>query len=379
MPKFALSLLVAAIALLTPSVADAQLLVGVQDDPVFVRLPSAYGGLGARGTMPARVGYARLAQLGASVLRIAVNWSVVEPHRAARSEDWRHYDAAVAATRRAGLTVQLVLAGPAPAWATADHHLGVYRPSSAAFARFAEAAALRYRGQVSTFSLWNEPNWWSSLKPNPLAPVLYRELYLAGYAAVKRADPQARVLIGELAPIGYRGAAIAPLRFLRELACRTSSLRPWGRCVPLVADGFAIHPYTLRWPPSFPGKGNDDVTTGSLPRLVRVLAGLARVRALSTPSGEPPPLSLTEYGWSPRYARGERRRAALTTAALRLVARVAQVREIVWYELAAPPPRPSSLWNTALLTHRGATTPVFTALREWIASAAATSPPSAGG
>jgi hypothetical protein len=47
------------------------------------------------------------------------------------------------------------------------------------------------------------------------------------------------------------------------------------------------------------------------------------------------------------------------------------VREIVWYELAAPPPHHPWLWNTALLTHRGGLTPVFNALRAWIASGAA--------
>ena len=47
------------------------------------------------------------------------------------------------------------------------------------------------------------------------------------------------------------------------------------------------------------GNGPDDVTTGSLPRLVRMLAALARVHALSTPSGQPPPLFLTEYDYVP--------------------------------------------------------------------------------
>src|SRR5205085_10480712 len=122
--------------------------------------------------------------------------------------------------------------------------------------------------------------------------------------------------------------------------------------------------YTLKWPPTFPGNGRDDVTTGSLPRLVGMLAALARVHALSTPSGEPPPVFLTEYGWSPHYVHSEKRRAALAAASFRIVARVPHVREIVWYELAAPPTRRRPLWNTALLTHRGAPTPVFTALRE---------------
>ena len=46
-----------------------------------------------------------------------------------------------------------------------------------------------------------------------------------------------------------------------------------------------------------------------------------------------------------------------------------QVREIVWYELAAPPAAHPPLWNTALLSHSGEPTPVFNALRTWIAHA----------
>jgi hypothetical protein len=366
----ALLLLLAALPACVPARAHAQLIVGVQDDPVFVRLPTSFGGLGTRSVLPAGVGYRRLTQLGANVLRIAVNWSAVERRRS-QPEDWSRYDAAVAAARTAGLAVQLVLTGPAPAFATANHRAGVYRPNPYAYAHFVQAAAIRYRGQVSAYSIWNEPNWWSSLKPNPLAPVLYRALYQAGYTAIRRADPQAQILIGELAPIGYGGSAIAPLRFLREMTCRTRSLRPWGHCLRLVADGFAVHPYTLRWAPTFPGKGPDDVTTGSLSRIVRVLARLAQLGALTTPGGPPPPLYLTEYGWSPRYVRNEARRAAFATAAFAIAARQPQVREIVWYELAAPPPRHPALWNTALLSYRGAPTPVFNALRRWIAIAAA--------
>ena len=365
-----LTLAGAAFFVAAPSSAGAQLLVGVQDDPVFVRLPSSYGGLGTRGVISAQLGFERLSQLGANVLRIAVNWSVVQPRRARSAEDWSDYDAAVASARRAGLTVQLVLAGPAPAFATSNHRIGVYRPSASAFARFAATAARRYRRQASTYSIWNEPNWWSSLKPNPLAPMLYRNLYRAGYAAIRHANPEAKILIGELAPLAYGGAAIAPLRFLREMTCRTASLRPWGHCQRLVADGFSVHPYTLRWPPSYPGKG-DDVTTGSLPRLVRVLAALARLGALSAPSGGAPPVYLTEYGWSPRYLANESRRAAAAKTAFGIVAREPQVREIVWYELAAPPAHRPPLWNTALLNHRGQPTRVFNTLRSWILAAGA--------
>jgi hypothetical protein len=352
--------------LAAPPAAPAQLLVGVQDDPVFVRLPSAYGGHGARGVISAELGYERLAQLGARVLRITVHWSAVERSHSRSSEAWGPYDAAIARATAAGLTVQLVLGGPAPAFATGDHRIGVNRPSARAYARFAEAAASRYRGQLDTYSIWSEPNWWSSLKPNRIAPMLYRSLYRAGYAAIKHVDPAAKVLIGELAPMGYPEAAIPPLRFLREMTCRTPLLQPWGRCSELLTDGFALHPYTLRWLPSFPGKSADDVTTGSLPRLVRALRALARLKALATPAGAAPDLYLTEYGWHEHYLVTEARRATLAAAGFGIAAHLPQVREIVWYQLAAAPPHDGVKWNTALLGYRGEPTPTFTSLREWI-------------
>jgi hypothetical protein len=351
-----------------PAKTSHELVVGVQDDPVFVRLPSSYGGRGTSQVMPARLGYERLATLGVRILRIAIHWAAVEPSPSATAGAWGYYDAAIARARAAGLTVQLALTGPAPAFATADHSIGANEPSASAYARFADAAATRYRGLVNTYSIWNEPNWWNLLQPHRIAPLLYRRLYEAGYAAVKRADASASVLIGELAPMSEQGHANPPLRFLREMTCNGAATHPRGRCAPLIADGFALHPYTLRSPPTFPGAGRDDVTTGSLPRLVHALAQLARAGALSTKSGQPPPLYLTEYGWRAQQRMSESQRASFAASGFALAARQPQVKEIVWYQLAAPPPNPERIWDTALLTNLGAPRPAFNALRAWIAN-----------
>jgi hypothetical protein len=350
-----------------PSRGPAKLLVGVQDDPVFVRPASSYGGRGTGQVIPAQVGYERLATLGVHVLRIAVHWAEAEPSQAAAGA-WGMYDAAIARARAAGLTVQLALTGPAPAFATADHLIGVNEPSASAYAQFVQAAATRYRGRVSTYSIWNEPNWWNLLQPDASAPRLYRGLYEAGYAAVKRADPHALVLIGELAPMGVPGRAIPPLRFLREVACNARSTPPRHPCTRLVADGVALHPYTLRWPPTYPGGGADDATTGSLRRLVHALAALARAGALSTASGEPPPIYLTEYGWHAQRKMSESQRATFAASGFALAAREPQVKEMIWYQLAAPPPNRQHIWDTALLTNPGTPRPVFNTLREWIAN-----------
>jgi hypothetical protein len=342
-------------------------LIGIQDDAVFVRLPSAYGGTGARRLISAQAGYHSARRLGASVIRVAINWAAVSHGPAATEQDWSHYDAAIVAARQRGFVVQIALTGPAPAFATANHRVGIDRPNARFFARFAEAAALRYRAQAQTYSIWNEPNWPSLLQPVRDAPAIYRGLYQAGYAAIKHADPQARVLIGELAPMGPPEAGIPPLRFLRELTCRTSDLRAARRCVPLIADGFALHPYTLRWQPTFPGNGPDDVTTGSLSRLVRILDHLARLHALSSPAGLPLDIYLTEYGWHANYRPiPEPLRALYATEGFTLALDHPRVKEIVWYQLAPPPPSSVHIWNTALLDGHGRPTSTFLALQDWI-------------
>lgn len=347
--------------------ARPPLLIGIQDDPVFVELPTAYEGRGAFSLISASAGYRWSRRLGAKVIRITVSWANVMPGASANEQEWSRYDNAIAEAHRHGFIVQLELAGPAPRFATADHRVGYDRPSAYAFGHFAAAAAARYSDIVSTYSIWNEPNWWFELQPKQDAPRLYRGLYEAGYAAIRRTQPKADVLIGELAPLGPPESGTPPLQFLRALTCRDRHMRVLRRCKPLHAEGFALHPYTLSWRPKFPGTSPDDVTTGSLPRLVRMLRALAHTHALSTPSGGPPPIYLTEYGWQTDYAPGgEQRRAQHAIEGYDLAYRRPQVREIVWYELAPPPASIKAFWDTALLTTKDQASATFDALRRWI-------------
>jgi len=318
--------------------------------------------------MAAATGYALARLLGANVIRIAINWASVIHGPRAGEQDWSHYDTAVAQATGEGFSVQIELTGPAPAFATADHRRGVYRPSADWFARFAATAAERYRGEVNTYSIWNEPNWFDQLLPTREAPRIYRRLYQTAYAAIKHTDHGARVLIGELAPMGRPEAGTPPLRFLRALTCRTRRMTPVHHCRPLLADGFALHPYTLRWLPTFPGESTDDVTTGSLGRLVRMLNKLARVHALSTPTGRPLDIYLTEYGWHSNYAPiSPAARAVYAREGFTLALDQPRVKEIVWYQLAPPPPSRRPIWNSALLGAHDRITPTFTSLQEWIA------------
>lgn len=349
--------------------AAAPLEMGIQDDALFVREPWTYDGQLSK-LISRDAAYAASSKLSVRVVRINLIWTHVAGVKKNHPWDWSYYDAAVDAALARGVEPQLTLTGPAPSWATGNGKEGVVRPKPGLFAEFVSAAATRYAGRVKRYAIWNEPNWPSWLSPKSAQPSMYRSLYLASYAAIKQADPSAQVLIGELAPMGPPEAAMAPLRFLRSLTCSNSKWQKQGSCAPLVADGFAHHPYVLRWAPEYRGPGADDVTMGSLSRLERALSTLARRGALGTPSGQALPLYLTEFGYHANSRTiDESKRAVYSRRAYDIAARDSHVRQLVWYQLAAPPPKPKRQWNTSLLTLAGKPSKTYNALVQWVASA----------
>jgi hypothetical protein len=353
------------IALAMPGAAKA-VQFGVQDDPLLVRLPTAFGGFGAAKLLPSKRVDTALDQLRADLVRINVPWANVAGAGPKDGLDLGLYDTAVDRMLAQGRDVQMTLAGPAPAWATGDRKVGAWRPSARAYARFVGAVARHFQGRVVRYSLWNEPNWWNLLRPRLEAARIYRRLYTRGRAAVKEADPRAGVLFGELAPLANPRASTAPLRFLRRITCSDRHWRATRACPPLVADGVALHPYTLQWAPEFEGRGREDVTMGSLRRLTHALHALARRGALATPKGRAPGLYLTEWGYQSHSRRiKEPQRSRYVRRGLRIAGRNRHVREVVWYQLAAPPPSLGVHWDSALLDFRGRPRPVFRAVRAW--------------
>jgi hypothetical protein len=334
-----------------PAPAEQGLEIGIQDNAVF--LERRYY------DREAALGQAR--QMGVTWMRTNLLWSRVEP--APGRFDWSQYDSLVDATRKSGISVQMSLTGPAPAWATGDGQPGGFRPDPAAFGRFARAAAEHFRGRVTRYSIWNEPNFSAWLRPLEESPSLYRRLYEAGWAAVKGADPAAQVLIGETAAYAKRGRALAPLAFLHQVACRG--------CPELHADGYAHHPYDFTDPPesSYPGQGN--VTIGTLGRLTSALDGLAADRLLATPDGHPLPVYLTEFGYfaSGRKALSAPLRADWLVRAYSIAERMyPRVRELVQYLLVAPPSGvPGANFDTSVVQRSGRPEQPFSALAAWAA------------
>jgi hypothetical protein len=320
----------------------------------------------------------RARQLGVTRLRVNLLWSYSMVQADARRRrkpatirySFSPVDSLIDAAAQRGIRVHLSLTGPAPRWANAKKSIrrAWYKPSPRYFAEFARVAAEHFAGRVDRYSIWNEPNYKTWLGPIKGAASRYRSLYTRGYAAVKQADPRAKVLIGETAPYSRPGRATAPLRFLRALTCANARYRRARRCKPLKADGYAHHPYDFRHAPNYQYPGSDNVTLGTLRRLTVALDRLSRSRLLRKNGGGRMPVYLTEYGYfaSGRRALPKRIRSRYLQRAYSMALRNPRVKSQLQYLLVAPPPRSTSaFFNLALLSPRGTPYPQFKALRRW--------------
>lgn len=365
--RLALAAAVLVVALISPGSASAArgMELAIQDDNVFV-----HGIYYRRGKA-----LDNAERMRATWIRANVNWDVALGDAARRNRepanikyDFGRWDALVDAAAKRGINVQLGLTGMAPRWATTNWRIGPEEPEPYLYNHFVRAAARHFKGRVKRYSIWNEPNHRGWLSPLKTQAKQYRALYRVGYKGIKKVDPKAQVLFGELAPYASNPRnAQPPLKFLRDVACVNRRYRRTGSCK-LYADGFAHHPYEYRNPPNAPFPGRDNVTMSGLPKLVRALNKLRRARTLRTPAGRALPIYLTEFGY---FARGEnaiseRKRAKYTVQAYRMALRNPRVKQMLYYVLV----RPQDSFDTSLLGRRGKPGRAYRKLVSWAARAA---------
>jgi hypothetical protein len=284
--------------------------------------------------------------LGVDRVRVTADWQELAPagwskHAPRRfdpaspaaypSPDWTYWDSPVRRLDRAirvadalGMKTMIDLGFWAPLWAAQDRagsaH-GVTRPDPRLYAQFAAAMAARYSGsfrqawmqsplpRVDVFTLWNEPNLPTFLRPQFRRGIAasadwYRQMVQAAYAAIKRVRPNATVLIGATSAggndAGGAGTATAPIVFIRRLACVDARLRPLRdrgcrHFRRLPGDGFAHHPYSLDSLPEQPSAARGSVGLGDIDRLSALLGRLAARGRVSRAAAQN--LWLTEFGY----------------------------------------------------------------------------------
>ena len=207
-----------------------------------------------------------LRSLGASVIRVEVDWNAIAPNpdsrrRPARfnaadpnaypANKWAPLDNLVAQAQSRGIALDFLVTGGAPLWATATGappcgkvggfpvcFQNTFMPSASEYGQFVNAVATRYRS-VHFWELWNESNWGPSLTPQyygsslPTSAKLYRGLLDNGWKALQQTGhSRDTIVVTSLsqdgsASVGQTGTT-APLTFVRTLYCVNSSFRKLG-------------------------------------------------------------------------------------------------------------------------------------------------------
>lgn len=169
----------------------------------------------------------RLAAGGFGIIRMDFTWEVVERHPG--QYDMDGYARLVDAMRQRGIRILFILDYGHPLH---DNGMAPHTDSArAAFVRFAEAAASRFRGKDIIWEIWNEPNigFWLP-KPNWDD---YAALALAVIPAIRKADPKATIIAPAAAGFG--------LDFIDYLG---------KKGVLALLDGVSVHPYRGNEPES---------------------------------------------------------------------------------------------------------------------------------
>lgn len=171
-------------------------------------------------------------EAGFTFIRQEFTWEDIEVHGQGDFVDrrndpegvdaWAKYDQIVQLAQDYDMEIIARLSNP-PAWSRA---LPVAETGSLAppddtqdFADFATAVASRYRGQITYYQVWNEPNGneeWG--RHQPVNPEEYTAFLCQAYEAIKTADPEAVVLAGALTPtVELSQANVNDLVFLQRM------------------------------------------------------------------------------------------------------------------------------------------------------------------
>jgi len=214
-----------------------------------------------------------------------LEWREVEP--APGESFWEYPDWLVRAAEYYSLDLALRLDHP-PEWALSgekDRSINV-----AAYARFVERVAARYRGRVMAYVVWNEPNLAIEWDGQPPDPEGYVQLLCAAQAAIQRADPNALVITAGLAPTNHADASALDDRIYLRAMYNSGA----GTCF----DALGTHPYGFAYPPSDPHGAHNSLN----------FARLADLRAIMVLAGDgDKPAWATEVGWTTEPAGPDQR------------------------------------------------------------------------
>jgi len=162
-------------------------------------------------------------------IRQEFTWEDLEIHGKGDFEDrrndpprsaWEKYDQIVDLAEEYGVEIIARLSNP-PAWTRAlTDTIGTRAPPDEVedYGDFVKAVAERYKGRISFYQLWNEPNIYPEWGEQPVDPQAYTELLCEGYHRAKAVDPEIAILSGALAQtIDLSGRDLNDFIFLQRM------------------------------------------------------------------------------------------------------------------------------------------------------------------
>ncbi|HEY5873625.1 MAG TPA: cellulase family glycosylhydrolase, partial [Gaiellaceae bacterium] len=302
-------------------------------------------------------------QNGSTIMRLLVHWNTTAPTAPASPADpfdpayrFDDIDEAVRSAQTNDLEVMITISGT-PRWANRGQTPNVAPTRMADFQAFARAIASRYSGRndgipfVRFWSVWNEPNLTTFLKPQfnakgkSVAPATYARIAAAGFAGIKAGNPLAKVAVGETSARGrdkrVKGVSDShsPGKFAELVAKANKRLR---------FDGWAHHPYpfnpnsapsqVVKWP---------NVSLASLPRFQKGLSQWFKRKS--------PEVWITEYGHQTRpqdrFGVPYSTQATYIKRAIDIAKRFTFVPMFIWFVYQDSPGQP---WESGLYTTTGA-------------------------
>jgi len=265
-------------------------------------LPTGFWGVVPQNGLSAEQ-FQRLSRGGVESIRIPVGWPSVQPTKNGEF-DWSGFDNQVEEAAKVGIKVVPFLTG-APEWAVpekrvpgagglmAPAHLPISGAGRTGWVSFLTAAVARYGSTGSFWSghsgvpkipirewqIWNEPNFkYFIAKPNPAE---YGKLVKISYAALRAADPEAKVILAGLfaRPKGSRTPAGKHKSLNWYASDFVSQMYKTTPGIKTKFNGASLHPYTI-YAKELPG----------------VIEEFREVLAVNKDGGKG--LYITELGWS---------------------------------------------------------------------------------
>jgi hypothetical protein len=226
---------------------------------------------------------------GFSWIRLQVTWGDLEPRRG--QYQFGHLDRIVDQARANDLRIVASVV-KAPRWATGDGTDGI--PSDVRpYEMLMERLARRYAGRIEAYEIWNEQNLAHETGGYVEIP-RYVHLLKAGYAGVKRGDPQAFVIFGGLTPTGVVDpyVAIDDVIYLQRIyAYNNGEIKQYY-------DVLGVHPGSNNNSPDqwWPGRPGPAGWTNHNSFYFRRVEELRRVMVQHGESHKQ--IWLTEFGWT---------------------------------------------------------------------------------